>query len=202
VSDRERRARRAAVLRPARPGGPGDAGAKCVCVLQMRDDGRLQVICPTCQNVFAESHMPAAAKLLCMGLFSIFWVREPRRPCGWPAGPELAAAPAIPTLPLPPGSLRPLARRRNQKGQPLCPSFGVAVSCLSRLKRSRWCSRQRTVNGLGRDWWALPKGPAMLIRSTRFGVRGGEANTARTLAIPAASLPTLLIGGLLLLSCP
>ena len=39
--------------------------------------------------------MPATAKLLCMGLFSIFWVREPRRPCGWLAGPELAAAPAF-----------------------------------------------------------------------------------------------------------
>jgi len=42
--------------------------------------------------------------------------------------------------------------RGDKKGQPLCLSFGVAVSCLSRLKRSRWCSRQRTVNGLGRDW--------------------------------------------------
>ena len=50
-----------------------------------------------------------------------------------------------------PALCAPLARRRNKKGQPLCPSFGVAVSCLSRLKRSRWCSRQRTVNGLGRD---------------------------------------------------
>jgi len=38
--------------------------------------------------------MPATAKLLCMGLFSIFWIREPRRPCGWPAGPELGAAPS------------------------------------------------------------------------------------------------------------
>jgi hypothetical protein len=42
----------------------------------------------------------------------------------------------------------------------------------------------------------------MLIRSKRFGIRGGEAGTARTLAIPAASLPTLLIGGLLLLIGP
>jgi hypothetical protein len=30
-----------------------------------------------------------------MGLFSIFWVGEPRRPCGWPAEPELEAAPAF-----------------------------------------------------------------------------------------------------------
>jgi hypothetical protein len=30
-----------------------------------------------------------------MGLFSIFWVREPWWPCDWPAGPELEAAPAF-----------------------------------------------------------------------------------------------------------
>jgi hypothetical protein len=46
----------------------------------------------------------------------------------------------------------------------------------------------------------VPKGLAMLIRSCLFGVRGGAANAARQ-AIPAASLPTLLIGGLLLI-CP
>jgi hypothetical protein len=38
-----------------------------------RDGGLLRVICPTCQNVFARSLMPATARLLCMGLFSIFW---------------------------------------------------------------------------------------------------------------------------------
>jgi len=41
----------------------------------------------------------------------------------------------------------------------------------------------------------------MLIRSEKDGVRGGAANAARAQAIPAASLPTLLIGGLLLI-CP
>ena len=30
-----------------------------------------------------------------MGLFSIFQVREPRQPCGRPADPSLAAAPAF-----------------------------------------------------------------------------------------------------------
>jgi len=40
---------------------------------QFRDGGLLPVICPTCQNVFAGSLMPATARLLCMGLFSIFW---------------------------------------------------------------------------------------------------------------------------------
>ena len=43
--------------------------------------------------VVAGSRRPATKKLLCMGLFSIFRVREPRRPCGWPGGPELAVAP-------------------------------------------------------------------------------------------------------------
>jgi hypothetical protein len=47
----------------------------------------------------------------------------------------------------------------------------------------------------------VPKGLAMLIRSENHGVRGGAANAVRTQAIPAASLPTLLLGGLLLI-CP
>jgi hypothetical protein len=48
---------------------------------------------------------------------------------------------------------------------------------------------------------AVPKGLAMLIRSEKYGVQGGAANAVRQ-AIPAASLPTLLISGLLLLICP
>jgi hypothetical protein len=48
---------------------------------------------------------------------------------------------------------------------------------------------------------AVPKGLAMLIRSDLFGVRGGAAIAVRAQAIPAAFLPTLLIGGLLLI-CP
>jgi hypothetical protein len=43
------------------------------------------------------------------------------------------------------------------------------------------------------------QGLAMLIRSEKFGVRGGAAQAAP--AISAAILPTLLIGGLLLI-CP
>jgi hypothetical protein len=49
---------------------------------------------------------------------------------------------------------------------------------------------------------AVPKGLAMLIRSEKYGVQGGAANAVRPEAIPAASLPTLLIGALLLLICP
>ena len=42
----------------------------------------------------------------------------------------------------------------------------------------------------------------MLIRSEMVGVQGGAAQAVRTFAIPAASLPTLLLGGLLLLIGP
>ena len=48
----------------------------------------------------------------------------------------------------------------------------------------------------------LSKGLAMLIRSEMVGVQGGAADAVRNPAIPAASLPTLLLGGLLLLICP
>ena len=41
----------------------------------------------------------------------------------------------------------------------------------------------------------------MLTSSEKYGVQGGAAFAARPDAIPAASLPTLLIGGLLLI-CP
>jgi hypothetical protein len=41
----------------------------------------------------------------------------------------------------------------------------------------------------------------MLIRSEKFGVHGMAAIAATPEAIPAASLPTLLLGGLLLI-CP
>jgi hypothetical protein len=42
----------------------------------------------------------------------------------------------------------------------------------------------------------------MLIRGEKCGVQGGAADAARARAIPAASLPTLLLGGLLLLIGP
>jgi hypothetical protein len=44
------------------------------------------------------------------------------------------------------------------------------------------------------------QGLAMLIRSEKFGILGGAAKAAP--ARPAASAPTLLIGGLLLLIGP
>jgi hypothetical protein len=51
-------------------------------------------------------------------------------------------------------------------------------------------------------WWIMRKGPAMLIRGEMVGVQGAAADAARIPAIPAASLPTLLLGGLLLLIGP
>jgi len=42
----------------------------------------------------------------------------------------------------------------------------------------------------------------MLIRSEKHGIPGGAARAAGPCAIPAASLPTLLLGGLLLLIGP
>jgi hypothetical protein len=42
----------------------------------------------------------------------------------------------------------------------------------------------------------------MLIRSEKRGIEGGAAIAARASAIPAASLPTLSLGGLLLLIGP
>ena len=61
-----------------------------------------------------------------------------------------------------------------------------------------------------RQWfWArmrFPKGLAMLVRSLKYGVQGGAAKAVDSCAIPAASLPTLLLdgilGGLLLLIGP
>jgi hypothetical protein len=57
-----------------------------------------------------------------------------------------------------------------------------------------------------RQWFwpkmTLSKGLAMLIRSEMVGVQGGAADAVRNPAIPAASLPTLLLGGLLLLIGP
>jgi hypothetical protein len=48
----------------------------------------------------------------------------------------------------------------------------------------------------------MRRGLAMLIRGEMVGVEGAAAGAARIPAIPAASLPTLLLGGLLLLIGP
>jgi hypothetical protein len=48
----------------------------------------------------------------------------------------------------------------------------------------------------------LPKGLAMLIRSEKDGIYGETAIAVSPAAIPAASVPTQLPGGLLLLISP
>ena len=77
------------------------------------DDENMQVICPTCQMVFAGS-LERPDKFLCMGLFSIFsshpwfssWgaIAQRLALCGWrfadPA--KLIATPPLSRLPLPP----------------------------------------------------------------------------------------------------
>ena len=50
--------------------------------LQLRDDKLMQVICPTCQRVFDGSLVPATSGLLCMGLFSLFWLAARTRRIG------------------------------------------------------------------------------------------------------------------------
>src|SRR5260370_39870369 len=62
----------------------------------------------------------------------------------------------------------------------------------SRTALERWLGNKPSTV-LAED--AVPKGLAMLIRSCLFGVRGGAASAVCAQAIPAASLPTLLIGG-------
>jgi hypothetical protein len=49
---------------------------------------------------------------------------------------------------------------------------------------------------------SFSKGSAMLIRSEKYGVHGKAVLAARLEAIPAASLPTLPLCGLLLLIGP
>jgi hypothetical protein len=53
---------------------------------------------------------------------------------------------------------------------------------------------------LAEDWTS--KGLAMLIRSQMYGVHGNAAVAAGSGAISGASMPTLLLGGLLLLIGP
>jgi hypothetical protein len=62
--------------------------------------------------------------------------------------------------------------------------------CIPATNRQRFWSRIARSQGL-----------AMLICSEKFGVREGAAQAVGP-SRPAAPLPTLLIGGLLLLSCP
>jgi hypothetical protein len=72
---------------------------------------------------------------------------------------------------------------------------------LSRLERRL---RGRRARNRQRFWPNITahKGLAMLIRGQMDGIFGKAAEAAGVPASPAAPLPTLLIGGLLLLICP
>jgi hypothetical protein len=84
-------------------------------------------------------------------------------------------------------------------GHPCCLSFGIAISPKSRLEP---CPERVLGNQPSMVLAENPahKGLAMLIRSEKHGIPGGAAHAVRSRAIPA--VPTLLIGGLLLLIGP
>lgn len=78
------------------------------------------------------------------------------------------------------------------------PSFGVAVAAISRLKTGHEPPGNQPSMVFAEDFGAQ-QGLAMLIRGQIEGISGEVARAAAT--IPAALLPTLMIGGLLL-TCP
>ena len=85
---------------------------------------------------------------------------------------------------------------------PMLTIFWIAAAGLCRLENRR----EAVPATKHQRFWPripeLPKGLAMLIRSDWYRVRGGAAPPADAPAIPAASLPTRPLGGLLLLICP
>jgi hypothetical protein len=86
-------------------------------------------------------------------------------------------------------------------GQPGCLSFGVAMVCRTRLEGADSGDlRKPRVNGFARS--CLQKGSAMLIRGKIGEIQGQAANASAPETILPASLPTLLLGGLLLLIGP
>jgi len=81
---------------------------------------------------------------------------------------------------------------------PLLTIFWRCSCCQFSSRNGSRAARQRTVNGFARGF-GVQQGLAMLIRGQYAGISKEVAVAAAT--IPAASLPTLLLGGLLL-SCP
>ena len=118
-------------------------------------------------------------------------------------GIQYAAASRLQLPPLDTGSPACAGDDEAPLGHPSCPSFGIAAGGKIRLEQAR-----NAVPATNRQWFwprfERPKGLAMLIRSEKHGVRGGAAKAASmsALAIPAATAPTLLLGGLLLLIGP
>jgi len=101
----------------------------------MRDHGIVPLICPTCQTVFeGEASLPAANRLLCMGLFSIFWLGGERGP---PSPDGLRR-----------GSLRPLRFRKTCAGLPSRSSRSerrlVGPAGLEPATRPLWAAEYRS----------------------------------------------------------
>ena len=100
---------------------------------------------------------------------------------------------------------RPCDNRPGESRFPAHRSVGLTIfwHCGHAPFSSRTAPRRTSGNEpstvLAEDFRAS-KGLAMLIRSEKYGVRGGAAHVAP--ALPAASMPTLLLGGLLLLIGP
>ena len=78
--------------------------------------------------------------------------------------------------------------------------FGIAAVANSRLERRRGARAGNQASTVWTDDSAAPKGLAMLIRSDMMGIQGAALAVCPG-AIPAASMPTPLLGRLLLI-CP
>ncbi|WP_334496876.1 hypothetical protein [Bradyrhizobium sp. AZCC 1678] len=87
---------------------------------ELRDDAIMLLICPTCQNVFAGFALGIHARdhlLLCMGLFSIFWLGAQRGPpFAAPVRLRFRFAQATPDTTLHPSAPRGCATR-SPKGE-------------------------------------------------------------------------------------
>jgi hypothetical protein len=92
-----------------------------------------------------------------------------------------------------------LSRRHWQFRSALLTLFGIAAAGRSRLEDCCGAGVGNQASTVLADDSVAPKGLAMLIRSEMTGIEG-QAALAVPGTIPAASLPTLLLG--LLLICP
>jgi hypothetical protein len=107
---------------------------------KLRNDAIVPLICPTCQNVFAgKESMPATTMLLCMGLFSMFWL-------------EARAASALQSESV---ACRAVARRLSGRPSPFQSVFAFASLKLRRTPRFalQAPSGCATRSPKGEAWW-------------------------------------------------
>ena len=123
---------------------------------KLRDDAIVPLICPTCQNVFAgKESMPATTMLLCMGLFSMFWL-------------EARAASALQSESV---ACRAVARAAGGRPSPLQSVFAFASLKLRRTPRFALqapcgCA---TRSPKGEAWWARQDSNLQPYRYERSG---------------------------------